>query len=107
MAKQTGQTRRAVIYVRISKDRDNETSTTTQRAEAEQYAKRKGWTVVAVEKDEGRSAFKANSKRPGFDRAMNMIETGAAEILIVWRLDRFARGIVSFWDSWRRIDAAG
>ncbi len=107
MAKQTGQARRAVIYVRISKDRDNETSTTTQRAEAEQYAKRKGWQVVGVEKDEGRSAFKANVKRPGFDKALRMIETGAADILIVWRLDRFARGIVSFWDSWRRIDAAG
>jgi site-specific DNA recombinase len=99
--------RNAVIYVRISKDRENETSTATQRAEANDYCKRKGWTIVGVESDEGRSAFKANARRPGYDRAMSMIETGAADVLVVWRLDRFARGIVSFWEQWRRIDSAG
>ena len=97
----------AVIYVRISKDRSNETSTATQEAEARELCARRGWTVVSVEKDQGRSAFKADVKRAGLARAMKMIELGTAEVLVVWKLDRLHRGIVDFWETWKRIDGAG
>ena len=70
---------RAVVYVSISKDREGETSTTTQREEATAYAESKGWTVVEVCEDQGRSAYHNKARRPGFDRAMTLIERGAAD----------------------------
>lgn len=98
---------RCVIYVRISKDRENETSTTTQEAEARAYATRKGWDVAAVCVDPGRSAFKRGVKRPELEQALSMVETGQAQVLLVWKLDRFARSVVDFFDYWQRLQNAG
>jgi DNA invertase Pin-like site-specific DNA recombinase len=101
--------RRAVLYVRISVDRDDETSTASQERICHDYAKSKGWTVVDVETDRGRSAFKdgGNGKRPGLDRAMAMLDEGAADVLIVWKLDRWVRSVAQFGKLWPRIEAAG
>lgn len=97
---------RCVIYVRISMDRDGETSTGTQEASCRAYAEMHGMDVAAVIAEPGRSAWK-DVNRPGFDRAMRMIETGAANTLVVWRLDRFMRDAIEFMAEWSRIDAAG
>lgn len=100
-------TKRAVIYIRISKDRANETSTETQEAEARALCERRGWTVATVEIDRGRSAYKADTNRPALTRTMRLLELGAADVLVVWKLDRLHRGIVDFWATWKRLDAAG
>lgn len=99
--------RRVVIYVRISKDRIDQTSTETQEAEAIQYANSRGWEVVTVCSDQGKSAYKRNVKRPAFDRAMRMIETKQAEVFLVWKLDRFYRGLDEFNGAWARIRNGG
>ena len=99
--------RRAVIYVRISKDRDNETSTGTQEHEARLFCELKGWEVIAVCVDPGRSAFKRGVKRPELERALELVEVGAADVLVVWKLNRFTRSVTDFWDYWSRINEAG
>lgn len=99
--------RRAVIYVRISEDRPDEASSATQEAEARALCERRGWSVVKVEVDAGRSAFKRGSRRAGFDRALELIERGRAEVLVVWKLDRLHRGLVDFWQTWSRLESAG
>src|SRR4051812_18529055 len=84
--------RRVVGYVRISRDREDETSTTTQREAIEAYCKAHGWNLIDVVVEPGRSAFKANrGSRPGFNKAMSMIAAGAADTFVVWKLDRAAR----------------
>jgi DNA invertase Pin-like site-specific DNA recombinase len=90
--------KRAVGYVRISKVKDEDengstdTSLETQEARIRAYCAAHGWTVVEVIVEPGRSAYKASrSTRPGFDRAMTLVETGAADVLVVWKLDRAAR----------------
>lgn len=100
-------TKRAVIYTRVSKDRETETSTATQEAEARDLCARRGWEVVTVEVDQGRSAFKADTKRPALERCLKMVDRGAADVLVVWRLDRLHRGLVDFFGTWSRIDQAG
>jgi DNA invertase Pin-like site-specific DNA recombinase len=83
---------RAVAYVRISKDRENETSTTTQRERIEAHCTAHGIELVDVIVEPGRSAYKeSRSSRPGFKRAAAMIEGGAANALIVWKVDRCSR----------------
>jgi len=84
--------RRAVIYVRISRDRDEQTSTESQEAAARAYCAAHGWTVVEVIVERGRSAFKeSRANRPGMKRAMGVIVGGAADTFVVWKLDRAAR----------------
>ena len=100
---------RAVIYVRISVDRDEQSSTDSQERVARDYATARGWTTVAVETDRGRSAFKEDgaARRPGLDRALQLIESGAADTLIVWKLDRFVRSVAGFGKLWQRLEKAG
>jgi DNA invertase Pin-like site-specific DNA recombinase len=86
------QPRRAVGYVRISIDRGEETSTETQEQAIRGYCARPGWSVVDVKVDAGRSGYKASrSTRPKFNEAMELIRSGAANALVVWRLDRLSR----------------
>lgn len=95
-----------VIYVRISKWRDNETSTKTQEAECRRWAEAHGYTVLAVLFDEGISAYNG-SNRPGLDKAMQLVMSGAAQALVVWKLSRFMRNASEFMKQWQKIDEAG
>ena len=99
--------RRAVIYVRISVDRDEQSSTDSQERTARAYAEQRGWSVVACEVDKGRSAFHENTKRPGLEKALKMIEFGAADVLIVWKLDRLIRSAGGFEQIRQRLERAG
>ncbi|MET0466483.1 MAG: recombinase family protein [Chitinophagaceae bacterium] len=98
---------RVVIYVRISVDRTNETSTQTQEAEARKYATDRGWKVIAVKVEIGRSAYKENVKRPELESALRMVESQQATHLLVWKLDRFARSIINFHEMLGRITRSG
>lgn len=98
---------RVVIYVRISKDKSDTTSLESQANEARAFANREGWEVVSVCIERGRSAYKKNVKRPEFDKAMRLIETKQANVFMVWKLNRFYRGLDEFNAAWSRIRNAG
>lgn len=99
--------KKVVIYTRISKDREDQTSITTQEQSCRAYAESKGWDVISVYTDLGKSAFKRGVKRPELEAALNLVEVGAANVLLVWKLDRFSRSTGDFQDYWERIDNAG
>jgi site-specific DNA recombinase len=85
-------TRNAIGYVRISRDREGETSTETQQRAIEAYCTTRGWSLVDVIVEPGRSAYKSSRKsRPGFRKAMDHVATGAADAFVVWKVDRAAR----------------
>src|SRR4030095_16774811 len=87
---------RVVIYLRISLNRDDQQSIENQEREARAYALNKGWEVVAVVSDIGKSGYDPKVKRPGFDKAMMMVETDQADIFLVWKVSRFIRRIRQF-----------
>jgi DNA invertase Pin-like site-specific DNA recombinase len=91
----TKQPRGAVGYVRISKDRDDESSTTTQEDRIRAYCQAHGLDLVEMIVEPGKSAYgSARNTRPGFARAKGLIASGAAELLVVWKLDRAARNTI-------------
>lgn len=92
--------KRVVIYVRISKYRSDQTSTFTQERDARKFAEAKGWEVVGVFTDEGKSAYSKRAKRPGFNQALAMVNHGHANVLLVWKLDRFYRSGDEFHRTW-------
>lgn len=81
---------RWIKLVRISKDRDNETSTATQNYELDTWVSHNGGTVVQTFVEEGRSGFK-KIPRPYLDEALRLVRTGMADGILIWKLDRFTR----------------
>ena len=80
----------AVVYARLSRSRANKASLSVQEADCRAWAVENGMTVVEVCIDEGRSAF-AGGRRPGLERALELVERGDVTALLVWKLDRLTR----------------
>ena len=79
----------AVIYARYSTDSQREESIEGQIRECTAYAEKNGFTVVKHFIDRAISAKTDN--RPQFQQMIKDSERGIFDIIIVWKLDRFAR----------------
>jgi DNA invertase Pin-like site-specific DNA recombinase len=88
---------RAVGYLRVSTSEQAESGAglDAQRATVEGEAARRGWNLVAVEVDAGASA-KSLTGRPALDAALLAVESGAADVLVVAKLDRLSRSVADF-----------
>ena len=82
-------TMRAVIYARYSSDNQREESIEGQIRECMEYANYNEITVVDTYIDRALSAKTDN--RPEFQRMIKDSSRGAFDLVIVWKLDRFAR----------------
>ena len=81
---------RAAIYARFSSSRQREESIADQVRVCTERAVREGWDIAGTYTDEARSGTDA-SHRPGFQRMVADAERGAFDVLLVYKLDRFAR----------------
>lgn len=79
----------AVIYARYSSENQREESIEGQIRDCMEYAKRKGLTVIETYVDRARSATSDN--RPDFLRMIHDSTRKQFEVVLVWKLDRFAR----------------
>ncbi|UYL87654.1 serine integrase [Arthrobacter phage VResidence] len=84
---------RAVLYLRLSAVVDDSTSIDRQERDLRAHAERQGWTVERVLVDEGISGRKARAKAA---EAVRLIADEEADVLAVWKLDRFTR---QGWDG--------
>ena len=96
----------AVLFTRISFGRADKTSPQTQKRDMRSFCKTYHLKVVGEFEDLGVSAYK-DVERPEFEKAMAMIESGEAKVLVVWKLDRLTRNILDFWKIVERLKAAG
>ncbi len=81
---------RAVIYARYSCDNQREESIEGQLRECKEFATRKGFTLIGSYIDRAVSAKTDN--RPEFQRMVKEESaSGQFDVVIVWKLDRFAR----------------
>jgi putative DNA-invertase from lambdoid prophage Rac len=78
----------AAIYVRVSTDKQDYA---LQLHDCRNYAKRQGWT--AVEYAEKESSIK---RRPVFQRMLEDARSGKVDVILVWRIDRFARSMKDY-----------
>src|SRR5664279_2652107 len=79
---------RCVLYLRLSESDEVSTSIARQETDLRQRAEREGWTVVKVLVDEGLSGGK---RRDNGDLALGLLDSGQADVLIVWKFDRWSR----------------
>lgn len=80
---------KAVIYARYSSDNQREESIEGQLRDCNEYAKYNDITVVGSYIDRGLSAKTDN--RPNFQKMIKDSAKRLFDVIIVWKLDRFAR----------------
>lgn len=83
-------TLRAAIYARISSDDGSALGVGRQVADCQQLAHSKGWTVVETFVDNDVSASNGKA-RPEYVRLLAALESGDADALVVWDIDRLTR----------------
>lgn len=84
---------KVAIYVRQSQDKaGNEAAVERQESACRLLAEAKGWSKVALYRDNDRSATDGK-ERPEFERLIADIECGTVEAVVVWHLDRLTRSI--------------
>ena len=79
----------AVIYARYSSDSQREASIEGQLRDCKDYAEKNGITVVGTYIDRAYSA--KTDDRPDFQRMIKDSDKKLFDIVLVWKLDRFAR----------------
>lgn len=80
---------RTAIYARFSSDNQREESITAQIRACTEHAKKQGYNIVKTYTDEARSA--TTDDRPAFLRMIRDAKAGLFDVLLVHKLDRFAR----------------
>jgi len=84
-----GQLPRAAVYARFSSDNQREESIDAQLHAIQDYADKNGIVIVAKYVDKARSA--TTDDRPQFLQMIEDSKEGRFNILLVHKLDRFAR----------------
>lgn len=79
------------LYLRLSNINDDADSLERQERDLREWAGREGLTVRKVWSDYGRSGFKKDVRRDGFDAAVRAVVSGEVGTLAVWKLDRLSR----------------
>lgn len=87
---------RVIGYVRVSTEEqaNSRAGLEAQRAAIQSEAERRGWTVVDVIEDAGFSA--KDLKRPGIRAVLEAMQGGAADALVIAKLDRLSRSMLDF-----------
>lgn len=84
-------TKRAAIYARVSSDEQNKNySLPTQVENGDQYASQHAYDVVARFKEDYTGTALV---RPELDKVLKLASDGAIDVLIVYEIDRLARGL--------------
>lgn len=80
---------KGVIYARYSSDNQREESIEGQLRECKEYAERNDITILGTYIDRALSAKTDN--RPEFQHMIKDSAKGLFDVVLVWKLDRFAR----------------
>jgi len=83
---------RAVLYARTSKDDSERGSLDGQIDQCRQYAKDRGYQIVAEVRDDGLSG--ADIDLPGLNRVQELAVSGGFDVLVTRELDRLSRSLV-------------
>ena len=101
---------RAALYARVSSEEQVEGYSIDAQRRAFQMLvdSKKDWTVYREYIDEGKSARSDDiNKRPYFKEMINDVISKKFDVLVVHKLDRFARNLLTTLESLRKLKQAG
>ena len=101
--------KRCAIYIRVSTamQRMEGWSLDAQRASLTAFAKAKGWKVVGVYADEGKSARKRLKGRKEIFRLLDDVKAGQVDVILFKELDRWFRSVSDFYKVQDVLDEYG
>lgn len=82
--------KRAVIYARVSTDRQ---TTENQLLQLREFVARRGWTLVAEHVDEGVSGTKGVGQRPALKAMLSAASRKQFDVVVSWKMDRLGRSL--------------
>ena len=97
--------KRAVLYLRQSKEREDSESIETQEYLGREYCAKQGYDVVGVNVDvlSGRKW----DTRPGVIETLQLIEEGRADVIVLWKWSRLSRNRLHWALASDRVALAG
>jgi DNA invertase Pin-like site-specific DNA recombinase len=100
---------RAIGYIRVSTAAQAESGAGLehQRQAVTAEIEHRGWVLVDVIPDEGKSGCKAPDERPGLGKSLEMLDSGRADALVALKVDRVSRSTLDFAKLAERADARG
>ncbi len=100
---------RVGLYYRVSSEEQVEGySLDAQQRAARAYCELHGWTVVQEYRDEGKSARTEDlNRRPAFAKMVAHVDAGLLDVIVVHKLDRFARNLRVTLEILDRLDKRG
>src|SRR5215213_762541 len=109
MTATTTRTIRAALYERVSSEEQVEGySLDAQDRAGRLYCQAHGWEIPNVYRDEGRSARTDDlARRPAFQQMLADAESEIINVVVVHKLDRFARNLRVTLETLERLDRAG
>ena len=101
--------KRCAIYIRVSTamQRMEGWSLEAQRASLTAFAKAKGWKIVDVYADEGKSARKRLKGRKEIFRLLDDVRAGKIDVILFKELDRWFRSVSDFYKVQDVLDEYG
>ncbi len=98
---------RVLPYLRVSTEEQANSGAglTAQLFAIKTEATTRGWTLLPVIKDAGHSAKDLN--RPGIQSALEQLDHGDADVLVVAKLDRLSRSMLDFANLMDRAQKRG
>lgn len=99
----------AAAYARFSSDSQREESIEIQLREIDALIEREGFTRGHTYKDEAVSGWQTHGRRrrEDFDRCIEDAERGLFDVLVVYKMDRFARNVEVSQQAKKRLFKAG
>lgn len=100
---------RCAIYIRVStaEQRIEGWSLAAQEAGLRAEAEKRGWKVVGVYADEGKTARKRLKDRRDIHRLMADVQAGLVDVILFKELDRWFRSVSDFYKIQDILDAHG
>lgn len=101
--------KRCAIYIRVSTamQRMEGWSLEAQRASLTAFAKAKGWKIVDIYADEGKSARKRLKGRKEIFRLLDDVRAGKIDVILFKELDRWFRSVSDFYKVQDVLDEYG
>lgn len=89
------------IYVRVS---TQDQSLDLQKSELTRFAKARGWSIHRIYEDK---ATGTNDNRPQLKELMRAVSARDVDLVLVWKLDRFARSVKNLLAAIQDFQALG
>jgi DNA invertase Pin-like site-specific DNA recombinase len=95
---------RVATYARVS-TANNGQDPTMQTRELREFAERRGWTIIGEYVDRGVSGSKKS--RPALNELLEAVHKRKCDVVLVWKMDRWARSLRNLVNSLADLEARG